>query len=79
MLLVEQYAALALSVGTTAMVLFRGQIVLRSSAAELPAQTDRLHRAYLGANERQPSADDRRPSNTKEPRDDTTTGPPRPS
>ena len=47
-LLVEQYAALALSIGTTAMVLFRGQIVLRSSAAELRHQTDRLHRAYLG-------------------------------
>ncbi len=48
MLLVEQYAALALSIGTTAMVLFRGQIVLRSNAVELRHQTDRLHQAYLG-------------------------------
>lgn len=47
-LLVEQYAALALSIGTAAMVLFRGRIVLRSGAAELRHQTDRLHRAYLG-------------------------------
>ncbi len=47
-LLVEQYAALALSIGTTAMVLFRGQIVLHSYAVELRHQTDRLHQAYLG-------------------------------
>jgi len=53
-LLVEQYATLALSVGTEAMVLFRGRIVLRDSAAELSRHTDRLHRAYLGANGAQP-------------------------
>jgi branched-chain amino acid transport system ATP-binding protein len=50
-LLVEQYAALALSVGSDAMVLFRGRIVLRDSAAQLSRHSDRLHRAYLGANE----------------------------
>lgn len=48
-LLVEQYAAMALSIGTTAMVLFRGQIVLRGHAVELRHETERLHRAYLGA------------------------------
>ena len=47
-LLVEQYAAMALSIGTTAMVLFRGQIVLRGRAVELGHETERLHRAYLG-------------------------------
>lgn len=55
-LLVEQYAALALSIGTAAMVLFRGQIVLRSSAAELRHHTDRLHRAYLGGVDHSPQA-----------------------
>lgn len=65
-LLVEQYAALALSVGSEAMVLFRGQIVLRDSAAELSRHSDRLHRAYLGANERRPSTDES-PIHTKEP------------
>lgn len=65
-LLVEQYAALALSVGSEAMVLFRGRIVLRDSAAELSRHSDRLHRAYLGANERQPSADEL-PIHPKEP------------
>jgi len=65
-LLVEQYAALALSVGSDAMVLFRGRIVLRDSAAELSRHSDRLHRAYLGANERQPRPGDL-PIHTKEP------------
>jgi branched-chain amino acid transport system ATP-binding protein len=65
-LLVEQYAALALSVGSEAMVLFRGRIVLRDSAIELSRHSDRLHQAYLGANERQPSAEEL-PVQTKEP------------
>jgi branched-chain amino acid transport system ATP-binding protein len=65
-LLVEQYAALALSVGSDAMVLFRGRVVLRDSAAELSRHSDRLHRAYLGANERQPRSSDL-PIHTKEP------------
>ena len=53
-LLVEQYATLALSVGAEAMVLFRGRIVLRDSAAELIRNPDRLHRAYLGTDAGQP-------------------------
>lgn len=65
-LLVEQYAALALSVGSDAMVLFRGRIVLRDSAAELSRHSDRLHQAYLGANERQPRPGDL-PIHPKEP------------
>jgi branched-chain amino acid transport system ATP-binding protein len=65
-LLVEQYATLALSVGTAAMVLFRGRIVLRDSAAELSRHTDRLHRAYLGANGAPPGPD-APPVNAEEP------------
>jgi branched-chain amino acid transport system ATP-binding protein len=65
-LLVEQYAPLALSVGFDAMVLFRGRIVLRDSAADLRRNSDRLHRAYLGANGHQPRPDDLT-NHTKEP------------
>jgi hypothetical protein len=48
------------------MVLFRGRIVLRDSAADLRRNSDRLHRAYLGANGHQPRPDDLT-NHTKEP------------
>jgi len=48
-LLVEQYAALALRIGDSAYVLNRGQIVLNGHASELLEDGARLRQAYLGA------------------------------
>jgi branched-chain amino acid transport system ATP-binding protein len=48
-LLVEQFASLALSVGDRAYVLVRGQIGFDGPAAELADDPDRLHGLYLGA------------------------------
>ncbi len=47
-LLVEQFAALALAVGDRAYVLRRGRIVYDGSCAELRGASDRLHQLYLG-------------------------------
>jgi branched-chain amino acid transport system ATP-binding protein len=47
-LLVEQFASLALSVGNTAYVLARGEVAYQGPAAELRADQSRLHRLYLG-------------------------------
>ncbi|MFV0375038.1 ABC transporter ATP-binding protein [Microbacterium sp.] len=46
-LLVEQFAALALSIGTSAAVLSVGQIVLEGSCAQLRDRMDDVRRAYL--------------------------------
>jgi amino acid/amide ABC transporter ATP-binding protein 2, HAAT family (TC 3.A.1.4.-) len=46
-LLVEQFAALALSIGTRAAVLSVGQIVLEGSCAELRERMADVRRAYL--------------------------------
>jgi branched-chain amino acid transport system ATP-binding protein len=48
-LLVEQYAALALKIGDSAYVLNRGKVVLGGSASELLEDGAKLRRAYLGA------------------------------
>jgi branched-chain amino acid transport system ATP-binding protein len=47
-LLVEQFAALALSIGDRAYVLRRGQIVYDGGSAELLQSPTLLHRLYLG-------------------------------
>ena len=47
-LLVEQFAALALSVGDTAHVLTQGELAYSGSCQTLAAQPDILRRAYLG-------------------------------
>jgi branched-chain amino acid transport system ATP-binding protein len=47
-LLVEQFAALALSIGDRAYVLRRGQIVYDGSCPALAQSPDLLHRLYLG-------------------------------
>jgi branched-chain amino acid transport system ATP-binding protein len=47
-LLVEQFASLALSVGNTAYVLARGEVAYQGPAVELRADLSRLHRLYLG-------------------------------
>jgi branched-chain amino acid transport system ATP-binding protein len=47
-LLVEQFAALALSVGDTVHVLTQGEIVYSGNCQTLAAQPDILRRAYLG-------------------------------
>jgi branched-chain amino acid transport system ATP-binding protein len=47
-LLVEQYADLALRIATRAYVLSRGAIVLSAAAAELQDQPERVRDAYLG-------------------------------
>jgi branched-chain amino acid transport system ATP-binding protein len=48
-LLVEQYAALALKIGDAAYVLNRGEIVLHGRSSELLEDGSKLRRAYLGA------------------------------
>jgi branched-chain amino acid transport system ATP-binding protein len=48
-LLVEQFASLALSVGNTAYVLARGEVAYQGPAVELRADPSRLHRLYLGS------------------------------
>jgi branched-chain amino acid transport system ATP-binding protein len=47
-LLVEQYAALALAIGNEGYVLSRGQIQLSGAAGTLAGEPERLHAAYLG-------------------------------
>lgn len=47
-LLVEQFAALALSVGDAAYVLRRGRVVHEGTCADLRQNPDRLRAAYLG-------------------------------
>lgn len=47
-LLVEQFAALALSIGYRANVLRRGCMVFDGSCAQLRGDAQRLHRLYLG-------------------------------
>jgi branched-chain amino acid transport system ATP-binding protein len=47
-LLVEQFAALALSIGDRAYVLRRGQVVYDGPCAALARSQDLLHRLYLG-------------------------------
>jgi branched-chain amino acid transport system ATP-binding protein len=47
-LLVEQFAALALSIGDHVYVLNRGEIRLSGHCEDLAAHPDRLHEAYLG-------------------------------
>lgn len=47
-LLVEQFAALALSIGDRAYVLRRGEIVYDGACATLAQSPDLLHRLYLG-------------------------------
>jgi branched-chain amino acid transport system ATP-binding protein len=48
-LLVEQFASLALSVGNTAYVLARGEVAYEGPAVELRADPSRLRRLYLGS------------------------------
>lgn len=48
-LLVEQFAALALSIGDRAYVLRRGRMVFEGTCAELRGDSERLHQLYLGA------------------------------
>ncbi|MBE7418599.1 MAG: ABC transporter ATP-binding protein [Ideonella sp.] len=47
-LLVEQFAALALSIGDRAYVLRRGRMVFDGRCAQLRGDAQRLHRLYLG-------------------------------
>ncbi|MGO4714156.1 ABC transporter ATP-binding protein [Bradyrhizobium sp. 2TAF24] len=47
--LVEQFAELALAIGDRAYVLRRGQMVYDGSCSELREAPDRLHQLYLGA------------------------------
>ncbi|HEX6017150.1 MAG TPA: hypothetical protein VFZ28_03525 [Burkholderiaceae bacterium] len=47
-LLVEQFAALALSIGDRAYVLRRGSKVFEGTCAELRGDSERLHQLYLG-------------------------------
>jgi branched-chain amino acid transport system ATP-binding protein len=47
-LLVEQFATLALGIADDAVVLSGGRMTFSGPAAELAASPDRLHRAYLG-------------------------------
>ncbi|MCY4665367.1 MAG: ABC transporter ATP-binding protein [Acidimicrobiaceae bacterium] len=56
MLLVEQFADRALSVGDSAVVMTRGHIVLRGAASHIRKQPDRLRAAYLGSVESNLSA-----------------------
>lgn len=51
-LLVEQFAALALSIGDRAYVLRRGSMVFEGSCAELSGDSERLHQLYLGTGAR---------------------------
>jgi branched-chain amino acid transport system ATP-binding protein len=51
-LLVEQFAALALAIGDRAYVLRRGQIVHEGACDELARSPDLLHKIYLGGSER---------------------------
>ena len=48
LLLVEQFADRALDIGHHAVVLARGSVALRGSAAEVRSQPERLRAAYLG-------------------------------
>lgn len=50
-LLVEQFAALALGIGDEAYVLNRGEIVLQGQARDLLTRGHDLRRAYLGGSE----------------------------
>jgi branched-chain amino acid transport system ATP-binding protein len=54
-LLVEQFAALALGIGDQAYVLNRGEIVLHGDAHELLARSHDLRRAYLGGASTEPA------------------------
>ena len=47
-LLVEQFAALALSIGNRAYVMRRGRVVYDGDCAKLSQSPDELHRLYLG-------------------------------
>lgn len=47
-LLVEQFAALALSIGDRAYVMRSGRMVFEGRCAELRGDSERLHRLYLG-------------------------------
>jgi branched-chain amino acid transport system ATP-binding protein len=49
--LVEQFAALALSIGNRAYVMRRGRMVYDGSCAELRKNPDELHRLYLGVSD----------------------------
>ncbi len=49
-LLVEQFAQLALDIGDTALVLSRGSIAFSGSCSELRASPELLHGAYLASN-----------------------------
>ena len=48
-LLVEQYADLALRIGDSAYLLNRGLVVMQGACSELLAQSDEVRRSYLGA------------------------------
>ena len=48
LLLVEQFAERALAVGSRAVVMTRGEVVLRGTASQIRQQPDRLRHAYLG-------------------------------
>lgn len=61
-LLVEQFAAIALRVADRGYVLDRGRIALSAAAAELAARPDLLEATYLGAAAPPPSADEPTPS-----------------
>jgi branched-chain amino acid transport system ATP-binding protein len=58
-LLVEQFAALALSIGDRAYVLSRGEIRLSGHCEEIAAHPERLHNAYLGTGRTTPDNGDR--------------------
>ncbi len=48
LLLVEQFADRALNAGDNAVVMARGEVVLRGTASQIQQQPDRLRAAYLG-------------------------------
>ena len=47
-LLVEQFAALALQIGTRAYVMTHGELAYEGTCEELTREPERLRRAYLG-------------------------------
>ena len=50
-LLVEQFAQLALAIGNTALVMSQGQILYRAACQDLLRDPERLQKAYLGEGE----------------------------
>lgn len=64
--LVEQFAALALSIGSRAKVLSVGRIVLEGSCAQLKGQMDEVQRAYFAAESATTKEYERDPDHTSD-------------